>query len=342
MIRRACENKLKWLLITLIIGLAGCGYSDFTLPAPPGKPASVTFRWNVRPGPVFPRGAAGEFDAVDTLNPSVIRSGGQYYNLYSGFDGKTWATGLATSRDGAQWTRRGRVLAPDSATWEGNYIAANGSVLAAGGGEFFYWYQAGDPPRIGLARSRDLLHWRKFPQPVLGLGPRGSWDERGVADSYTIRVDGRFYLYYLGMDRARRQRLGVARSTDGIHWTKLRSNPILELGDPGSFDENGLGEPAVWAAHGFYWMLYTGRYRDEERRIGLARSRDGVRWERVKQAPIFAGTEEWDSKVVCDPTVQPDGDTIRVWFGGGDKPRPDERLDGQIGFAMLEMLPGGP
>ncbi|MGH9667151.1 MAG: hypothetical protein ACRD9L_22230, partial [Bryobacteraceae bacterium] len=89
-------------------------------------------------------------------------------------------------------------------------------------------------------------------------------------------------------------------------------------------------------------MLYTGRYRDEERRIGLARSTDGVRWERVKNAPIFAGAEEWNSKVVCDPTVEPDGDSVRVWFGGGDKPRPDERLDGQIGFAMLEILAGGP
>jgi predicted GH43/DUF377 family glycosyl hydrolase len=320
--------------------LGGCGYGDFALPAPPGKPDSVTFRWNVHPGPVFGRGAAGEFDAVDTLNPSVIRHGDLYYNLYSGFDGKTWRTGLATSRDGIQWTRRGSVLSPAASTWEGNYIGANGSVVASGG-EFLYWYQAGSPPRIGLARSRDLLHWRKVPEPVLGGGPRGSWDERGVADPYAIRVGGRFYLYYLGMDRARRQRLGVARSADGVHWTKLRANPILELGDSGAFDENGLGEPAVWASHGYYWMLYTGRYRDEERRIGLARSRDGVRWERVNNAPILAGAEEWNSKVVCDPTVEPDGDSVRVWFGGGDKPRPDERLDGQIGFAMLEMLAGG-
>lgn len=140
----------------------------------------VTFRWTVRPGPVLPRGAAGDFDGFDTLNPSIVRHDGLYYNLYSGFDGRTWRTGLATSPDGVRWTRRGPVLSPDPSTWEGSYIGANGSLLVSGS-EFLYWYQAGNPPRIGLARSRDLHHWRKLPEAVLGYGPTGSWDERGVA-----------------------------------------------------------------------------------------------------------------------------------------------------------------
>jgi predicted GH43/DUF377 family glycosyl hydrolase len=286
---------------------------------------------------VLPRGEGSGFDAVDTLNPSVVRFQGSYYNLYSGFDGKTWHTGLATSPDGIAWTRRGLVISPDPATWEGSYIAANGTVLAEGN-EFRYWYQGGIPPRIGLARSKDAVHWEKLAKPVLEPGPRGSWDERGVADPYAIRVEGQYYLFYLGQDRARRQRLGVARSADGVNWTKLRSNPILELGPAGTFDENGLGEPAVWAQRGYYWMLYTGRDRYENRRMGLARSRDGANWERVPGAPVLAGTEPWDSKVVCDPTVELDGDMVRVWFGGGDRPSPDERLNGQIGFGTLEMV----
>ena len=287
----------------------------------------------------MPRGVSG-FDSVDTLNPSVVRFRGLYYNLYSGFDGTAWRTGLATSADGIQWTKRGLALSPDLGSWEGGYIAANGSALVEGA-EFRYWYQAGNPPRIGLARSSDGLHWSKLARPVVALGPRGSWDERGVADPYVIRAGGRLYLFYLGQDRARRQRLGVARSTDGLHWTKLRSNPVLDLGENGTFDENGLGEPAVWAARGSYWMLYTGRDRYENRRLGIARSADGARWERVPEAPVIAGLEPWDSKVVCDPTVEVDGDKVRVWFGGGDQPRPDERLNGQIGFGLLQLLGSG-
>jgi predicted GH43/DUF377 family glycosyl hydrolase len=157
----------------------------------------------------------------------------------------------------------------------------------------------------------------------------GSFDERSAADPYVIRIDPYFYMYYLGQDRAVRQRLGVARSLDGKQWEKLRANPILEAAD----DEAGLGEPAVWQSDGFYWMLFTVRRFDETRFLGLARSTDGVRWTRL---PVkYAGTQPWNSKVLCDPTVVVESGTIKVWFGGGDAASPDENLHGQIGFATL-------
>ncbi len=325
--------------LLLALSLAGCvRYRDFALPAPEGAPEAVSFRWEPLPHPVLGRGAPGAFDSVDTLNPSVALKNEIYFNFYSGYDGRTWHTGLALSRDGLNWERQGKVLSPGPAAWEGDYIAANGSALLVAN-EFLYWYQAGRPPRIGLARSRDGRTWTKLPRPVLDTGPRGAWDERAAADPYVIRAGGRFYLYYLGMDRARRQRLGVAVSFDGIEWYKLRSNPILEPGAPGAFDENGLGEPAVWSSHGAYWMLYTGRDRRENRRMGLARSTDGVRWERVADAPVIAGTADWNRSVVCDAEVEVTPLGVRVWFGGGDRPEPAENLNGQIGAGWLRLEP---
>ena len=47
---------------------------------------------------------------------------------------------------------------------------------------------------------------------MLETGPVGFWDERAVADPYVIRIGAYFYMYYLGQDRAMRQRIGVARS----------------------------------------------------------------------------------------------------------------------------------
>jgi predicted GH43/DUF377 family glycosyl hydrolase len=165
-----------------------------------------------------------------------------------------------------------------------------------------------------------------------------SWDEYATADPYVIRVGSEFYMYYLGQDRAARQRIGVARSSDGLHWQKLKANPVLELGEPGAFDENGLGEPAVWQQRGYYWMLYTGRGAGEVRQLGLARSTDGVHW--TKMRDVFAGAYEWDSKVICDPSVEVlDDSQVAVWFGGGDIARPDENLNGQIGFGTLRMVP---
>lgn len=317
--------------------LAACGsYDEFTLPAPGGAEAEIGLTWTARQEPVLERGAPGEWDSVDTLNPSVVRFRESYLNLYSGYDGETWRTGAATSDDGITWTRLGPVLAPDPGTWEGDYIAANGSALVTGG-TIRYWYQAGDPPRIGLATSSDGRSWQKRQAPVLEPGPRGSWDEVGVADPYVIAAGGRLYMYFLGEDRAQRQRLGAAVSDDGVSWTRLRANPILGLGEYGSFDESGLGEPAVWASAGRYWMMYTGRDRREYRRLGFAVSTDGIAWDRLPAETVVAGNQPWNSKVLCDPTVEAVGGEIRVWFGGGNVAHPAENLNGQIGLATLAV-----
>lgn len=320
------------------ICLAGCPrYADFGLPPPGG--GSQEIRWaapELASPPVLPLAAAGAWDSIDTLNPSVVVRDGTYFNFYSGFDGKAWHTGLATSRDGVVWKREARVLSPAGSGWEGSYIAANGHALLRGGG-FDYWYQAGDPPRIGLARSADGRRWRKHGGPVLEGGPRGSWDERAVGDPYVIEAGGWLYMFYLGEDRARRQRLGIARSRDGIQWEKQRSSPILELGDDGAFDEAGLGEPAVWQAGGRWWMIYTGRDRRERRALALAYSIDGIRWERLRSGPVLRGGAPWNAQVVCDATVIAGGGRVRVWYGGGDVAHPAENIHGQIGYFEMTM-----
>lgn len=310
--------------ITLFL-LAGCShYTEFTLPLAPGGDRSLSFKFESLPEPVLGRDAA--WDSGDVLNPSVYRDGDVLINYYSGFDGHTWHTGRAVSPDGIHWQKQGKLLSPDPSTWESSYIAANGTTLKWRN-RTWYWYVAGPKthPQIGLEGH-----------VVLATGPYLSWDEIGVSDPYVIRIDPYFFLYYTGLDRGGRQRLGLARSQDGIHWEKLRSNPILSPGDPGSFDENGLGEPAVWQFGGFYWMLDTGRDIAENRRLGLARSLDGVHW--TKLAAVIAGSQLWDSKVICDPTVLVEGNTIRVWFGGGDVASPDENLHGQIGYGTLRPV----
>jgi len=79
--------------------------------------------------------------------------------------------------------------------------------------------------------------------------------------------------------------------------------------------------------------LYGPRF-SEIRRLGLARSTDGVHW--TKLPAVFSGAQAWDSKVICDPTVLVENGEIRVWFGGGDAASPDENLHGQIGFSIFQ------
>jgi len=333
-------NVRQTLAGPAILCLLSCGhYADFTLPvmmnAPPPTPVTLT----LQPQPILSP-SPNEWDSSDVLNPSVIYHDRQFWNLYSGFDGKVklWYTGLAVSPDGVAWTRRGRVLAPDPDSWDRGYIAANGSALWRNG-EYLYWYEAGyhdGPMRIGLARSSDGLHFRKEPKPVLDLGPYQSWDERDVADPYVIEVGGWLYMYYLGQDRASRQRIGVARSRDGISWEKLRTNPVIDMAQPGSggMSENGAGEPAVFVWRGHYWMLITGTDAHQHRSLAAFWSNDGIHW--TQQPHSFSGDQAWDSVVLCDPTVIVTDDAVRVWFGGGDQARPDEGLHGQIGVGTLQ------
>ncbi len=304
------------VILSFSIFASSCGrYSDFSQVS--GDPEPVTWRWTADPNPLF-----WEPTAVDTLNPSVAN--GKLF--YSVFDGKTWHTGLEGET----------VFSPDPATWEGEYIAANSSILYRDG-EYLQWYHGGGPqvPQIGLARSRDGKTWTRETHPVLKTGPYGSWDERGVADPYVIESDGSLLMFYLGQDRAHRQRLGIARSDDGITWTRLVTNPILEKGDPLDFDELGLGEPAVWHSHGMWWMLYTGRDRKEVRRMGLAKSRDLRTWEKISGF-VIEGDQPWNEKTLCDAHTERQSDgRVKVWFGGGDVAHPAERVNGKIGTGWL-------
>jgi predicted GH43/DUF377 family glycosyl hydrolase len=341
------QAMLRWTFFAALAAQLGCGpawqprQASFTVEGCPAVPAGApeAWLWETDPEPVLSRGPAGAWDGVDVLNPSVVEVAGRFYNLYSGFDGSTWHTGLATSTDGRRWEKASDrpVLSPQSETWEGHRIAANGTAVHDGR-EFLYWYQAGEPARIGLARSADARGWRREGPPVLEPGPPGTWDEAGVADPYVIRCGATYYMYYLGQTRRGTiQRLGVARSSDGVHWQKHQSNPVLDLGPPGSFDERGLGEPAVFYTGSEFLMIYTGRDAGENRRLGAARSADGVLWKRAALAHPVAGGQAWNGRVVCDPALWAGKGKLWLWFGGGDVASPDENLHGQIGLANLDL-----
>ena len=298
----------------------------------------------VYPTPRLTRGTAGSWDSVDLLNPSVIRYKGQLYNYYSGFDGKVWRTGVALSDDGINWEKYGNnpVLSPSPGDWDVSYIAANGSAVFWNG-KIFYFYQGVDrhgTTNIGLALSEDGFTFKKLPQPVLAPGPNHTWDSADVGDPYVITKGGILYMYYLGQNDKLVQRLGVARSEDGIRWEKLISNPVLDVGAVGTFDENGLGEPSVAHVPPYFYLIYTGRDASENRNIGYAISTDGVNWKKMSIHGLLSSDQrgQWASHVVCDTTLLAMGQgKFLVWFGGGDKQEAAQNLNGDVGLLILDL-----
>lgn len=324
-------------------GAQGAAFVLETSPAVPRKaPFSISGQLS---DPVLARGEAGSWDDTDVLNPSVIRLGDELLNYYSGFDGKVWRTGLATSTDGVHWHKSAKnpILGPGG-SWDTQYIAANGSAIRWLG-KILYFYQGRDAhgvTRIGLATSTDGAEFTKYEAPVLDIGPNYAWDGKAVGDPYVIAHSGELYLYYLGMDAHDIQRIGVAKSSDGVHWTKLLGNPVMDVGATGAFDENGLGEPSVVFSAPYFYMIYTGRDGSERRDIGYAISGDGVTWRKMSIKGLFGDTHraDWNSQVICDTTILSDKDgRFTVWYGGGDVASPDQGLDGQIGTFALALTP---
>ena len=165
------------------------------------------------------------------------------------------------------------------------------------------------------------------------VGMSAAWPIRTSSGSATTST----CTFWVRIARAGR-RLGVARSHDGVTWQKYRGNPILELGAPGRFDEHGSGRAGrVVAAR----MVLDAVHGARSQGISASgpRAVAGRRdiGSRVSEQPVLSGTQAWNSKVVCDPTVLLDGDLVRVWFGGGDKAEPAENLNGQIGYATLKL-----
>lgn len=298
-------------------------------------------------GPVLARGAAGTWDDVDLLNPSVVKFKGKLFNYYSAYDGALWRTGVATSDDGITWTKyeNNPVLEPSTDGWDTQYIAANGSALLWRDKIFYFFHGMNDQGKhaIGLATSEDGFNFTKEPYPVLEPGLPGAWDSMGVADPYVVRDGDGLSLYFLGQNEQSTQRIGIAQSSDGRTWAKHIANPILDAGAAGTFDENGIGEPSIAYHAPYYYLIYTGRDADENRNIGYALSSDGVHFRKISTDGLLNATQrgEWASHVVCDTTLLPRGDgTFDVWFGGGDMPEPAENLHGQVGYLRLNLQQG--
>ncbi|MFA9375921.1 MAG: hypothetical protein ACERKZ_04115 [Lachnotalea sp.] len=289
-------------------------------------------------------GTKDHWDAVDVLNPSVVKFNGKYYNYYSGYDGEVWRTGVAISDDGVNWKKNDTspVLDISEQGWDSSYIAANGSAICYNDKIYYYYHGVNkDTGRasIGLAISQDGINFEKYGnEPFITSGTENTWNSVSVADPYVIEHEGKIYMYYLGENELGVQRLGVAVSEDGINWIENSLNPIMDVGVDGAFDEMGLGEPSVIYQAPYFYMLYTGRNDGSQRNIGLAISSDGVNWRKMNYQGLFAlGGDNWSSQVLCDTTMlyNEDENLIDVWYGGGDVASPDENLHGKIGLFKI-------
>ena len=151
---------------------------------------------------------------------------------------------------------------------------------------------------IGLATSTDDVSWTKYPAPVLEVGPQGSWDSSSVAFPSVIWNGTEYLMYYTGFNPTSTNSLGVAFSTDMIHWQKYADNPILKPG-PEIYDNVSISAHSVMYDPPLYKMWYSGRYSGNyTHSIGYATSTDGVHWTKYSGNPVMTRSTTHDSYIL--------------------------------------------
>jgi predicted GH43/DUF377 family glycosyl hydrolase len=130
--------------------------------------------------------------------------------------------------------------------------------------------------------------------------------------------------------------------SDGDSWfEKVKfSNPriVLEKGNSGTWDENGIRDPAILVDEDGYLvcedhcmiMYYTGsKKKNEVQAIGRAISKDnGKTWKKEPQAPVFVHSNRgWESTGVGTPWVVKGKDNIyRLYYRGYRKKYSEEAI----------------
>lgn len=171
---------------------------------------------------------------------------------------------------------------------------------------------------IDLKDPQRILNYS--PEPVLGLGALGCFDDNGVTPSWIVNVDGRKFLYYIGWNRGSTVRMhlvaGLAVSDDGGEsFTRVWRVPVIDRTDLEPLTLNTgpcvlfeEGRWRMWYVSGVEWVhADLPRYN-----IKYAESRDGLHWDRTGHVCIdFASPDE---VALARPCVVADGDRYRMWF----------------------------
>lgn len=176
---------------------------------------------------------------------------------------------------------------------------------------------------LDLQKSRQMQYQAQevMPQPLLGLGSLGAFDDNGVTATSIVEHAGITYLYYggwtLGVTVPFYAFVGCAVSTDGLHFTRVSRAPILDRSSvdpyltlsPTVLIENGIWR--MWYISGTDWVQYAGAPRHYYH-IKYAESHDGIVWDR--RGIVCIDYKDDSEYALARPIVQKTGDQYEMWF----------------------------
>lgn len=178
---------------------------------------------------------------------------------------------------------------------------------------------------ITEAISSDGINWNYVHNnsPFHGMvlqGRDGEFDEN-LEGSFVLKRGGEYWLYYSGYEdvgnpiKGFPAKFALAKSTDGINFTRYSDDPILEP-TPNWYDNDAIYCPTIIEYQGQYVMMYCGHnytgnnYSTMGNHVLAATSTDGIHWTKRSEPVLTYGDgPSWMSGSAAEPSLVagPDG-----------------------------------
>jgi predicted GH43/DUF377 family glycosyl hydrolase len=172
-------------------------------------------------------------------------------------------------------------------------------------GIYKMWYEAiynGGLASIWYAESQNGNSWNTIgSSPVLTRGVSGSWDDGSIVPSAVMKVNGEYRLYYMGCRSAVDMlSVGLATSTDGIHWVKNNA-PVI----PGNSQYYMIALTDIVIKDSVYYAYfgYNNSRSGSNNKIGVATSYNGINWTMYGGNPILTPAFVWEGGSIHCPTL---------------------------------------
>jgi len=283
---------------------------------------------------IFPQGSG--FESAGTFNPAVVEQDGKIVMIYRAQDKKgTSRLGYAVSADGIHFQRStDPVLGPEAPYEKGGGTEDPRLVKIKG---IYYLTYTGynnvdgvgrgkRDAQLCLATSKDLLHWVR--QGVILPAYRGAWNVGWTKSGAILaeKVNGKYWMYYLGDANDTAGQMGVASSDDLLHWTSALNRPVISP-RPKCFDSKVTepGPPPVMTPEGIL-LVYNGADDNLVYSTGwlLFDKTDPTKVIARSDKPLFRPVEIWEKigqvpNVVFVEGLVRRGKRWLFYYGGADK-----------------------
>jgi predicted GH43/DUF377 family glycosyl hydrolase len=269
-----------------------------------------------------------DWQSAGTFNPTVVEAKGKIVMLYRAQDKPGTSTlGYAESADGIHFSRRDEPVLSPKESYEKNGGVEDPRLVQFG--DTYYLTYTGynkTDAQLCLATSKDLIHWER--KGVIIPANKGNWNVKWTKSGALVpqKIDGKYWVYFLGTSVDNKDQGGLAYSEDLMHWTEATKTPVLPV-RPAQFDSR-VAEPgpAPIVTGNEIVLVYNGADDKLVYRTGVAifDRRDPRKLIWRSEQPIFQPEKEWERvgqvpNVVFVEGMLKRGERYLFYYGAADK-----------------------